>query len=144
MAAADALRAPLSLVDRGRTFGRAAAVMAALGAPCAGFYLFSPIVYALGFGAVFQSALFLTIDTFLDDGPVRTALSSLAILSAVLTLAMVVRVRLKRRRARQTASPGERMQERRLLFAAGLAVAVVGFEHWVHLVSYHKGMWAAH
>ncbi|HEY0135734.1 MAG TPA: adenylate/guanylate cyclase domain-containing protein [Nannocystis sp.] len=143
-AAAEALRAAPSLIDRGRTIGRAAALMAALGAPCAGFYLFSPIVYALGFGAVFQSALFLTIDTFLDDGPARTVLSSLAILSAAITLAMVVRVRLKRRRARQTASPGERMQERRLLFAAGLALAVVGLEHWVHLVSYHKGMWAAH
>jgi adenylate cyclase len=142
--AAHALRAAPSLIDRGRRVGRAAALMAALGAPCAGFYLFSPIVYALGFGAVFQSALFLTIDTFLDDGPARTVLSSLAIASAIVTLGVVVRVRLRRRRARQTASPGEHMQERRLLFAGGLALAIVGLEHWVHLVSYHKGMWAAH
>jgi hypothetical protein len=71
-------------------------------------------------------------------------LSSLAIASAIVTLGVVVRVRLRRRRARQTASPGEHMQERRLLFAGGLALAIVGLEHWVHLVSYHKGMWAAH
>ena len=88
--------------------------------------------------------MFLTVEPFLDDGPARTVLSSLAIASAALPLAMVVRVRVRRRRARQLASPGERMQERRLLFAAGLALALVGLEHWVHLVSYHKGMWAAH
>ena len=55
----------------------------------------------------------------------------------------MIRVRLRRRRAGQTASSGERSQERRLLFAAGLAIALVAFEHWVHLAEYHKGMWSA-
>lgn len=141
--AALALRPAPSVIDRGRKIGRAAAVMAALGAPCAGFYLFSPIVYALGFGAMFQSAAVLSVDRFFDDGPARSVLSSLALLSAVATVALVIRVRLRRRRARQTASSGERSQERRLLFAAGLAIALVAFEHWVHLAAYHKGMWSA-
>jgi adenylate cyclase len=142
--AADDLRPAPSVFDRGRKFGRAAAVMAALGAPCAGFYLFSPLVYALGFGAMFQSALVLSVDRFFDDGPARSILASLALVSAAATIALVLRVRLRRRHARQTASSGERTQERRLLFAAGLAVALVAFEHWVHLSAYHKGMWSAH
>jgi len=142
-AAALALRSPPLPIERGRQIGRTAAIMAALGAPCAGFYLFSPLVYAIGLGGVLDSAVFLALDRFLDDGPARLLLSTLALLSAVVTVALVVRVRLRRRRAGQTSSPGERMQERRLLFAATGSLVIVAYEHWVHLAIAHKSLWGA-
>lgn len=142
-AAAAALRAPPLAIDRGRRIGRTAAIMAALGAPCAGFYLFSPLVYAVGLGGVLDSAVFLAVDRFLDDGPARLILSALALLSAVVTVALVIRVRVRRRRAGQRSSPGERRQERRLLFAATSSLIIVAYEHWVHLVIAHKSLWGA-
>lgn len=142
-AATLALRAQPLPIDQGRQVGRMAAVMAALGAPCAGFYLFSPLVYAIGLGGILDSAIFLAVDRFLDDGPVRLILSSLALISAVVTVALVARVRLRRRRSKQRSSPGERMQERRLLLAATLSLVIVAYEHWVHIVIAHKSFWAA-
>ena len=142
-AAALALRPQPLAIDRGRQVGRMAAVMAALGAPCAGFYLFSPLVYAIGLGGILDSAVFLAIDRFLDDGPARLILSSVALISAIVTVALVARVRLRRRRSQQRSSPGERMQERRLLLAAALSLSIVAYEHWVHVVIAHKSLWAA-
>jgi adenylate cyclase len=138
-----ALRSPPTAIEQGRRASRWSAFLAALAAPCAGFYLFSPIVQALGFGAMFQSSLVLAVDTFFDDGPARLVLSTAAVISAALVIGFVARVRLRRRRLRQVANYGERMQERRLLMVVVIALAIVGFEHYVHLGLYHKGVLAA-
>lgn len=142
-AAVEALRPPADETTSVRRFGRWAAVMAALGAPCAGFYLFSPLVVAAGYGAVFESALFLAIDGFLDDGPARLILSGVAVASAGLCVAMVARARLRRRRQRSAQSRGERQQEARLMLLAAIALTIVGYEHWVHVSLYEKSFWAA-
>lgn len=141
--AREALALQPTAIDRGRRASRGAALLAALAAPCAGFYLFSPIVYALGFGAMFQSSMVVAVDTFFDDGPARLILSALSIGSAALVIGFVARVRVRRRRLGQIANYGERMQERRLLIVAMIALAIVGFEHWVHLAAYHKGLLGA-
>lgn len=140
--AAAALRSPADEGARVRRYGRAAAVMAALGAPCAGFYLFSPMVVAAGYGAVFESAVFLAVDRFLDDGPARLILSGLALVGAGLCVAMVAQARLRRRRQRSATSRGERQQETRLLALAAISLTIVGYEHWVHLSIAGKSLWA--
>lgn len=127
-----------------RRVGRWAAVLAALGAPCAGFYLFSPLIVALGYGAVFQNATFLLVDGFLDDGPARIILSSLSIAAALACVGLVVRVRLRRRRQGSPASRGERQQERKLLTLGAIALALVAWEHWVHVGLYGKSFWDLH
>nr|WP_276599087.1 adenylate/guanylate cyclase domain-containing protein [Nannocystis sp. SCPEA4] len=139
-ATAAALR-PADDAQAVRRVGRWAAVLAALGAPCAGFYLFSPLIVALGYGAVFQNATFLLVDGFLDDGPARIVLSSLSIAAALACLGLVVRVRLRRRRQGNVAARGERRQERKLLALAAIALALVAWEHWVHLALYGKSFW---
>jgi len=141
-AAALALRSGPTDHDRSRQVSRGAAVLAALAAPCAGFYLFSPVVYALGFGAMFQSAAVLAVDQFFD-GPARLVLSAMGVGCASLVLGFIVRVRVRRRRLGQIANYGERMQERRLLIVASIALALVAFEHWVHLGPFHKSLFAA-
>ncbi|MEZ4452575.1 MAG: adenylate/guanylate cyclase domain-containing protein [Nannocystaceae bacterium] len=128
-----------------RRFGIAASIAAALAAPCAGFYLFSPIVYALGYGAIFESAAVLAVDQFFDDGPARLTLTAIALGSALLCLVVVVRARLRRRRdGAGPASYGEGAQERRLLALAALSLMVVGFEHYVHVVLYGKALGGFH
>lgn len=139
---AAALRPAEDPATRVRRIGRWAAVLAALGAPCAGFYLFSPLVVAAGYGAVLNSAVFLAIDGFLDDGPARLILSAVAIGGAAMCATMVVRARLRRRQQRNIASRGERQQEHRLLLLAAIALAIVGYEHWVHLAIAGKSIWA--
>lgn len=141
-AAAAALRPPADAGEQVRRYGRLAAVLAALGAPCAGFYLFSPLVVAAGYGAVFESAVFLAVDGFLDDGPARLILAGIAVAGAALCVAMVARARLRRRRQRSASSRGERQQETRLLLLAAISLTIVGFEHWVHLSVAGKSLWA--
>lgn len=141
-AAIEALQPDDATATQVRRYGRAAAVMAALAAPCAGFYLFSPVVVALGYGAVFQSAIFLAVDEVLDDGPARLILSTLSVAAAITCVATVVRARARRRRQVSLASRGERQQERRLLVLAAIALAIVAYEHWVHLVIAGKSVWA--
>jgi adenylate cyclase len=143
-AAEAALRPVDEPAGKVRRIGRWAAILAALGAPCAGFYLFSPVVVAAGYGAVFNSALFLAIDGFLDDGPARLMLSAVAIAGAGTCAVMVVRARLRRRRQKNIASRGERQQEHRLLLLAAIALTIVGYEHWVHLGIAGKSIWAEH
>jgi adenylate cyclase len=141
-AAALALRSGPTEHDRSRSVSRGAAVLAALAAPCAGFYLFSPVVYALGFGAVFQSAAVLAVDQFFD-GPARLVLSVAGVACAAVVLGFIVRARARRSKLGQIANYGERMQERRLLIVASIALMLVAFEHWVHLGPYHKSLFAA-
>jgi class 3 adenylate cyclase len=137
----EALQPGEETTTRVRRYGRAAAIMAALAAPCAGFYLFSPLLVALGYGAVFQSAVFLAIDGVLDDGPARLILSALSVAGASICVAMVGRARLRRRKQHSVASRGERQQERRLLVLAAIALTIVAYEHWVHLVIAGKSIW---
>jgi class 3 adenylate cyclase len=139
--AAAALQPDDSAATQVRRYGRAAAVMAALAAPCAGFYLFSPLVVALGYGSVFQSAIFLAVDGVLDDGPARLILSALSLAGVLVCVAMVVRARVRRRQQASPASRGERQQERRLLTLAAISLAIVAYEHWVHLVIAGKSLW---
>lgn len=143
-ASAAALQPAADATLDARRVGRMAAVLAAFGAPCAGFYLFSPLIVALGYGAVFQNATFLLVDGFLDDGPARLILSGLSLVAALACVGLVVRVRLRRRKLGSVASRGERQQERKLLTLGAISLAIVAWEHWVHLALYGKSLWHMH
>ena len=70
-------------------------------------------------------------------------LSAAGVVCASLVLGFIVRVRVRRKKLGQIANYGERMQERRLLIVALIALGLVAFEHWIHLGPYHKSIWAA-
>ena len=112
---------------------------ALLGAPCAGAFLFSPIMIWLNvFSAFWNIPGIVEIDGFFDSGPARVPLSALALGSAVFNVAVV---RSARKRRRGAGSPRERRRERLILGLSAFSVAIVLFETFVHVVLYKKPFW---
>jgi len=109
-------------------------VFSVLAAPCVGWYVLSPFLYSIGFGAVLDSAIFSSIDDRLDDGPLRISFSILALVGAGVNLGILVRAHRRKRL--------KNLRVRRSAFLLGalavVTIALVGFELFVHLHLYGK------
>src|SRR5205823_5892061 len=121
---------------RRRAVSLGSIVFAVLGAPCAAVTLIGPLAVLLGFGTLF-GALGTSVLPFLDSGPVRIPLLTLATLGATANLYTIWHARRLRKLALQAGEflPETRLERRRALAVTIASIAsllAVGWELYAH------------